>query len=302
MPDDAAARIQVLQPQPWNEYELIDSGNGMKLERFGEYRLQRPETQAIWAPALPVREWDDADAVFRKRQSDDGPGDWSRKRSLPEQWPLHHDNLSFWVRLTPFRHTGVFPEHSAHWPWLQHVLARRTEPSVLVLFGYTGLMTLYAASLGARVCHVDASKPAVRWAQENQALSGLAECPVRWIVDDVSRFVAREIRRDRHYDVIVLDPPVFGRGPRGEIWRLADGLPDLLAMCGQLLSAYPLGILVNAYATSFSSLTLGNVLRSSLKARPGQTTAGEMVLTDRMQRPLSAALYARWSSSETETE
>jgi 23S rRNA (cytosine1962-C5)-methyltransferase len=291
--------IQVLEPAPWPEYELIDSGNGKKLERFGQYRLERPDTQAIWSPALPAEEWAAADAVFRKRQSDDGPGDWSRKRSLPEQWPLHHDNLAFWLRLTPFRHTGIFPEHSAHWPWLRSLLASRPGARVLVLFGYTGLMTLYAAGLGAHVCHVDASKPAVRWAQENQAFSGLAECPVRWIIDDVGRFVAREIRRGRQYDLVMLDPPVFGRGPRGEIWRLAEGLPGLLDMCAQLLSEQPLGVLVNAYATNVSSLTLGNVLGSSLTDRAGQTTAGEMVLTDRAQRPLSAALYARWSMFES---
>ncbi len=300
MPAQPSPLIQVLAPAPWPEYELIDSGNGMKLERFGDYRLERPETQAIWAPALSDTEWAAADAIFRKRQSDDGPGDWFLKRSLPEQWPLYYENLSFWLRLTPFRHTGVFPEHSAHWPWLRALLGSRPAARVLVLFGYTGLMTLYAAGLGARVCHVDASKPAVRWAQENQAFSGLAECPVRWIIDDVGRFVAREIRRGRTYDLIMLDPPVFGRGPRGEIWRLAEGLPGLLEMCGQLLSEQPLGMLLNAYATNFSSLTLGNVLRSALVTRSGQTTAGEMVLTDRARRPLSAALYARWSMFENE--
>jgi 23S rRNA (cytosine1962-C5)-methyltransferase len=290
--------IQVLTPPPWADYELIDSGNGAKLERFGPYTLVRPETQAIWPPTLPSSVWQQADATFEKsRGGDESPGSWLQRRPLPEQWQLHYDNLTFWVRPTPFRHTGVFPEHSAHWAWLGRQIATRREPTALVLFGYTGLSSLYALSCGARVTHVDASKPAIRWAQDNQRLSGLNDRPIRWLVDDVGKFVAREIRRNTRYDLILLDPPVFGRGPGGEIWRLHEQLPGLIAQCSQLLSQRPLGLLLSAYATNMSSLTLYNLLASVLDGRPGNLSAGELTLREQQSaRLLPAALYACWSS------
>lgn len=290
--------IQVLTPPRWADYELIDSGNGAKLERFGPYTLVRPETQAIWPPNLPPEVWQQADATFEKsRGGDESPGSWLQRRPLPEQWQLHHDNLAFWVRPTPFRHTGVFPEHSAHWAWLARQIATRREPTALVLFGYTGLSSLYALSCGARVTHVDASKPAIRWAQDNQRLSDLNDRPIRWLVDDVGKFVAREIRRNARYDLILLDPPVFGRGPGGEIWRLHEQLPGLIAQCSQLLSQRPLGLLLSAYATNMSSLTLYNLLASALDGRPGKLSAGELTLREQQSaRLLPAALYACWSS------
>ncbi len=286
----------LLTPSPWIDYELLDSGDSQKLERFGPYRLVRPETQAIWSPSLPAGVWSAAEARFQRTRSDEGPGEWIKRCSLPEQWTLHYDNLKFWVRLTPFRHTGVFPEHSAHWAWLRSQLQQaRTQPSVLVLFGYTGLTTLCAAAAGARVCHVDASHPAVRWAQANQSASQLQDRPIRWIVDDVLKFVRREIRRGSRYDMIVMDPPVFGRGPKGEIWRLGESLPVLMAHCTQLLSAHPVGVLINAYATTFSSVSLYNVLTTAMQSFAGTVVAGELVLVDTaVQRPLSTALYAHW--------
>ena len=292
------AEITLLAPTPWRDYELIDSGNGQKLERFGSYYLVRPEPQAIWEPALPRSEWQRTDATFLRGSSEDGPGQWQLHRSLPEQWLLHHHNLSFWVRLTPFKHTGVFPEHSAHWPWLQErVRAMSAQPNVLSLFGYTGLSSLFAAQLGARVCHVDASKPATRWAQENQQASRLEQHPIRWIVDDVMKFVAREIRRGARYDLIVMDPPAFGRGPKGEIWRLNEALPRLIALTAQLLSDRPLGVLVSAYATNISSLTIANVLDTYFAQRKGTITAGELVLpSTATNRLLPAAIFACWNS------
>ncbi|MFV9507585.1 MAG: class I SAM-dependent methyltransferase [Oscillochloridaceae bacterium umkhey_bin13] len=234
---------------------------------------------------------------FRKsRGGDDSPGEWEQHRHLPAQWQLHHDNLAFWVRLTPFRHTGVFPEHSAHWPWLRQMIASRREPSVLVLFGYTGLSSLVAAQAGAHVTHVDASKPAMRWAQDNQQLSGLSERPIRWLVDDVGKFLARELRRGNRYDLILMDPPVFGRGPKGEIWRLNEQLLTLVQQAAQILSDQPLGLLLSAYATSLSALTLGNVLEVALHGRTGTTSAGELALRESTGRILPAALYACWSS------
>lgn len=290
--------LHLLAPPPWTDYELLDSGNGAKLERFGSYTLVRPESQALWPPSLPEREWQRADATFeRHRGGDEGPGQWLQRRPLPEQWQLHHDDLTFWARLTPFKHTGVFPEHSAHWAWLARQLASRRELSVLVLFGYTGLTSLYAASHGARVTHVDASKPALRWAQDNQQASRLEQRPIRWLVDDVGKFVAREARRGNRYDLILMDPPVFGRGPQGEIWRLSEQLPALVAQCVPLLSERALGMLVSAYATNISALTVRNVLEAALVGRPGTTSAGELVLREQQAgRLLPAAIYACWSS------
>ncbi len=290
--------LTLLAPPPWTDYELIDSGDGSKFERFGPYWLVRPESQAIWTPTLSTGEWARADAVFQRTRNDDGPGQWHQRRPLPEQWALHYDNLEFWARLTPFRHTGIFPEHSAHWSWMQQQLSTTNhQPNVLVLFGYTGLSTLFAALVGARVCHVDASRPAVRWAQENQVASRLQHAPVRWIIDDVLKFVQRELRRGTRYDMIVMDPPVFGRGPKGEIWRLTESLPQLLKICRQLLSTQPLGMLINAYATNVSSLTMYNLLADVMRGYGGTITAGELVLLDTAAaRPLPAALYARWSN------
>jgi 23S rRNA (cytosine1962-C5)-methyltransferase len=293
------AYLQLLAPPAWADYELIDAGNGQKFERFGAYRLVRPEPQAIWQPALAASEWNQADAVFKRGKADDGPGEWVLRRRLPEQWLLHHDQLSFWARLTPFKHTGLFPEHSAHWAWMRSLLARREQPAeVLSLFGYTGLASLVAVAAGARVVHVDASKPAVRWAQENQLASGLEDRPIRWIIDDALKFVARESRRGRRYDLIVMDPPVFGRGPEGEVWRLNEALPELLAQTAQVLSDQPLGVLVSAYATNLSALTLANTLEVALAERPGSVEAGELVLQPSATpvRALSAAIYASWTA------
>lgn len=290
--------MSVMRPPPWDDYELIDSGNGQKLERFGAYRLIRPETQAIWSQALPASEWERSDALFERGSGEEGPGTWQQTSPLPEQWMLHYDGLAFWARLTPFRHTGIFPEHSAHWGWIQQQLraAAPSSPRVLVLFGYTGLATLVAARMGAHVCHVDASRPATRWARENQKASGLHTRPVRWIVDDVPRFVQREVRRGSRYDMIIMDPPVFGRGPKGQIWRLHESLPGLVETCRQLLSNQPLGVLIHAYATTFSAVTLYNVLAAAMRSYPGEMTAGELVLIESTAgRPLSTALYARWS-------
>lgn len=293
MPEPA---LDLIIPPPWVDYELVDSGGGQKLERFGPYRLVRPESQAIWQPALGPVDWDNADALFEKAPGDNRPGQWQVRRSLPEQWPLHYNNLTFLARLTPFRHTGIFPEQGAHWHWLLERLRGRHQAEVLVLFGYTGLSTLIAAQAGASVCHVDASRPAIRWAQENQAASGLTERPIRWIVDDALKFVRREQRRGRRYDLIMMDPPVFGRGPKGEVWRLTEMLPELLAATVALLSDEPAGFVLNAYATNISALSLFNVVQAALQAYHGTVAAGELVLTDTTaQRPLSAAIYARWS-------
>jgi 23S rRNA (cytosine1962-C5)-methyltransferase len=291
-------KLHILTPPPWDDYELIDSGDGRKLERFGPYRLVRPESQAIWSPTLSQRQWQRADAIFERKQggSDNGPGNWVYNTPVPEQWQMRYRNLSFWARLTPFKHTGIFPEHMAHWPWLENCLKQVHQPKVLILFGYTGLMSLYAAQLGAHVCHVDASKPATRWAQANQVASGLQDKPIRWIIDDVMKFLGREERRGVRYDAIVMDPPAFGRGPKGEIWRFAESFPSLLAQCKRVLSDRPCALLINAYAINISSLALANVLTATMSDLEGIVTAGELVLSETAtQRQMPAALYARWS-------
>lgn len=299
--EQAVAGPVLLTAPPWDDYELIDAGDGQKFERFGPYRLVRPETQAIWTPALSMDVWEQADAHFRRTSNEerDSPGEWSQRHPLPEQWLLHYNNLKCWVRLTPFRHTGIFPEHTAHWEWMRQQLQQvQRQPDVLVLFGYTGLSTLFAAQLGARVCHVDASRPAVRWAQANQLASQLQDRPIRWIIDDVVKFVRREIRRGSRYDMILMDPPVFGRGPKGEIWRLGEALPNLLSLCTEILSDQPVGVLVNAYATNFSSIALYNTLAAAMQPFAGVVSAGELALVDTtMRRLLPTALYARWGSS-----
>lgn len=293
----AVPRSDVLVAPQWRDYDLIDSGNGLKFERFGSYTLVRPESQAIWLPSLEATAWDAADATFQRGKSDEGAGSWLQRRDVPERWLMQHDSLRFWARLTPFKHTGVFPEHSAHWDWLRQRVAYVPQPRVLVLFGYTGLYALVAAQAGATVVQVDASKPATRWAQDNQAASGLDDRPIRWIVDDVGKFVAREQRRGSRYDVIIMDPPVFGRGPKGQIWRLTEGLQALVEQCVALLSNQPLGLLVNAYATNISPLAVRNVVHAALPQQAGEMQAGELVLMDRARaRLLPTALYVRWTA------
>lgn len=289
--------LSLLAPPAWEDYELIDSGNGRKLERFGSYRLVRPEPQAIWSPSVSQRQWQKADAVFERGQSgDSGPGTWIKQATFPEQWLMRYKEISFWARLTPFKHTGIFPEHMAHWSWLESCLRDHKQPNVLILFGYTGLMSLFAAHHGARVCHVDASRPAVRWAQQNQEASGLQDKPIRWIVDDVMKFLGREERRGVRYDAIVMDPPAFGRGPKGEIWRFAESFPELLAQCKRVLSDNPVAMLINAYAINGSSLALHHVLAATMGETKGSVTSGELVLEETAsQRLIPAALFARWS-------
>lgn len=290
--------IQMLSPPTWGEYELIDTGGGKKIERFGSYTLTRPDTQALWSPALSEKIWNTADAAFHQQDSDGKAEGWQSYRAMPDKWLLRYRNLSFWARLTPFRHTGLFPEHGSHWDWLSRQIASSNkQPEVLVLFGYTGAMTLIAAAAGASVCHVDASRPALRWARENQHSSNLDHSPVRWIVDDVPKFVNRELRRGSRYDIIVMDPPVFGRGPKGQIWRLQESLQPLVETCTHLLSERASGMIINAYATTLSSITLWNVVREATRPRAGNVVAGELVVFDRSHRPLPTALYALWSQA-----
>jgi len=239
----------VVQPAPdWQDYELVDSGDGWKLERYGPYLLKRPEPEAIWKPALPAKAWNRASAVFRPAPEENG-GHWEILQPVDERWVMRYKELKFWTQLSASRHLGVFPEQAGQWDWLAaQIRAAQQPPQVLNLFGYTGIATLAAAAAGARVTHVDASKKVITWARENLELSGLGSRPVRWMVDDALKFVQREARRGARYDGLILDPPKFGRGPKGEVWEFYKLLPNLLEACRQVVSEQPCFVLLTAYA------------------------------------------------------
>jgi 23S rRNA (cytosine1962-C5)-methyltransferase len=291
--------METLTPE-WAEYELLDSGEGKKLERFGEYVLLRPEPQARWAAALPAGRWQTADGEYVKA-ANGRRGDWKFRKPIPARWEMRRGNLRFWVQPAPSGHVGVFPDQACHWDWIAEATRRAARPvKVLSLFGHTGLATLAAAAAGAEVTHVDASRKAVAWARENQSLSKLSERPIRWVVEDALTFVRREVRRGNQYDAMMIDPPKFGRGPGGEMWKLEESLPELLGACGKVLSASPVFILVNVYTTV---LTRGRIekeaealrgwLKEILSGFRATITAGELALEDGARRRISASAFAR---------
>ncbi len=293
----------ILQPSPdWQDYELLDSGDGWKLERYGKYTLRRPEPEAIWRPALPERIWNNAQAVFRPSPEENG-GHWEKLKPVDERWMMHYKNLRFWVQLSASRHLGVFPEQAGQWDWLDEQIQSGPTPGdaplqVLNLFGYTGLATLAATAAGARVTHLDASRKVVTWARENQELSNLADRPIRWIIDDALKFIQREGRRGSQYDGLILDPPKFGRGPKGEVWEFYNLLPELLHACRAVLSPHPRFVLLTAYAVKASALTLYYAIEEMMRGFNGQTEAGEVILQEKSAgRFLSMAIFGRWRSS-----
>jgi len=292
-----------LESSNWKDYALLDSGDGLKLERFGKYVFARPESQAMWKRSL-TSEWKNADAVFIPSGEESG-GHWDLKKKVEESWvlsyplPFTQSNLTFKVMTTPGRHLGVFPEVAAHWDWFSGLIANaKREINVLNLFGYTGLASLAAASTGAKVTHVDASKKSVGWARENQALSKLEEKPIRWIVDDALKFVQREARRGAKYDGIILDPPKFGRGPKGEVWEVYKSLPTLLEACRECLSHNPLFVVNTVYAVRASAIHIAQAMEDMMNGFGGNISMGELVTREQSAgRLLSQAVYARWESS-----
>ncbi len=288
--------LALLTSPKWKDYALLDSGGGMKLEQFGPCRLVRPEAEAIWQPALPEKEWQAAAAEFQPSPEENG-GHWMQRKTLPDRWPLDYGGLKFYLQLGGSRHLGVFPEQANGWDWIEEQVQSAKRPvRVLNLFGYTGLATLAAARAGAQVTHVDASRKTITWARENQALSGLAGRPVRWIVDDALKFVERESRRGSHYEGLVLDPPKFGRGPKGEVWEFYKLIPELLTACRQVLAEKPRFVLLTAYAVKASALTLYYAVEEMMHGCHGQTSAGEIVLSEKSAgRFLSTAIFARWN-------
>ena len=289
-----------LESSRWKDYALIDSGDGLKLERFGNYIFVRPESQAMWRRSLEAKaEWKQAHAVFQPTGEESG-GHWDFKKKVDEQWnlqyPLSHIGLTFKVMTTPGRHLGVFPEVAAHWDWFSELIAQsKREINVLNLFGYTGLASLAAAAAGAKVTHVDASKKSVSWARENQALSNLTERPIRWIVEDALKFVQREARRGTKYDGMILDPPKFGRGPKGEVWEVYKSLPGLLEACRACLSDHPLFVVTTLYAVRASAIHVAQAMEDMMDEFEGKIEMGELVTREQSAgRLLSQAVYARW--------
>jgi len=284
--------LETIVAEPWADYGLVDSGHGRKLERYGRFRFIRPEPQALWAPA--ATDWS-ADGDFIGASDEDGGGRWHLSRDVPRGgWPLKWEELRFTAQCTPFRHLAFFPDMDPQWRWMRERVGDGGE--VLNLFGYTGVGTLALADSGASMVHVDASKKSVEAGRANALLSDLADRPIRWIVDDAAKFTAREVRRGRRYDGIFLDPPKFGRGPNGEVWRLEEGLPGLIADCRQLLDERSRFLVLTVYAIRMSALAIAELLRQATADLGGRVEAGEMAVREEARGLLlPTAIFARWS-------
>lgn len=292
-------RITVLATPGFAGYRLLDSGAGRKLERFGKVLVDRPEPQALWQPALESAAWRRADAVFSASAEDEEKGRWRIDRPLPESWPVEGEGIRMLCRMGGLWHLGLFPEQLPHWRWMVERLraVEGERPRVLNLFAYTGAASLIAAAAGAEVTHVDASKKAVQWARDNQAASGLAEKPIRWLVDDAMKLTAREVRRGRTYHVILVDPPKFGRGPAGETFELFEHLPRLMSDCAALLAPGPSALVLTVYAIRASVIAFAQLAAERLSARPGQIEAGELVLVPQHgTNRVPTSHFVRWQS------
>ena len=284
--------LTTIVAEPWDDWGLIDCGNGQKLERYGPVTVARPEPQAMWAPARD--DWD-PDATFVPGSDEEGGGRWVQHRPVPKEWPLARGAVRFDASLTPFRHLAFFPDMAPQWDWMRE---RCADAEVLNLFGYTGVGTLQLSDAGARLVHVDASKKSVEQGKDNARLSGMEGRPIRWIVDDASKFTAREVRRGRCYDGIVLDPPKFGRGPEGEVWRLDEDLAPLLADCGRLLDEDSRFLVLTVYAVRMSALSIGELIRQTLGDLGGEVEVGEMAMREEARGLLlPTAIFARWFRS-----
>jgi 23S rRNA (cytosine1962-C5)-methyltransferase len=283
------SELRTLVAEPWTDWGLIDCGNGRKLERYGHVRVIRPEPQAMWAPA--ALEWT-ADAEFLPGSDEEGGGRWVQHSRLPASWPLARDAVRYHAWLTPFRHLGFFPDMAPQWDWMRE---RSGAAEIMNLFGYTGVGTLLLSEAGAHLTHVDASKKSVEGGKANAALSGLTERPIRWMIDDAAKFTAREVRRGRRYDGILLDPPKFGRGPTGEVWRLEEHLPGLIEDCGRLLDDNSRFLVLTVYAVRMSAISLGVLLSQKLAHLGGRIEVGEMAVREEARGLLlPTALFARW--------
>lgn len=287
--------LKVLKTSSCQDYELLDSGDGEKLERYGKFILSRPDPQALWNKHMPISEWQNADAIFAHSGA---KGGWNKKTTVPDKWKIEFGGLSFFIKPTAFKHTGLFPEQESNWQWIMDNIKSANRPvSVLNLFGYTGGATLAALSAGAEVAHIDGSKSAIIWAKENATLSGLDKKPVRWILDDTREFVKREMRRGKRYDGIVMDPPAFGHGPKKELWKIEDDFLVLMKLCREVLSDKPIFFLINGYSAGYSPTAYANNLLLLADKFGGEIEKGELVIEESgIGRFLPAGIFARWKN------
>lgn len=287
------------------DFELLDTGKGFRLERWGEAFLARPDPQIIWERSLRDEEWDKAWATYKAGSNDKGR--WEIKKPIPHAWIVKYLDVKFSLRLSPFKHTGLFAEQAAQWEWMKDRLKIKDlglknkdsninpKSKILNLFGYTGGATMVLAKAGCQVTHVDASKPAITWANENHKLNALPKESVRWILDDAVKFVSREVKRGAQYDGIIMDPPAFGHSPTGKTWKFNHDLPALLSNCVKLLSPNAKFLVINAYATNSSALALNNLLEDSIDGTKGKIEFGELCLKQKNSRLISTGIFARWS-------
>lgn len=287
---------KILITKPSKDYELIDSGGEEKLERYGKYVLRRPDPQALWSKTLSEKEWKSADAFFFRDADKKG---WKKNKEMPNEWTISFNDITFNISPTAFKHTGVFPEQEPNWNWTKDTIRKAGRPvKILNLFGYTGGATLAALSAGAEVTHVDGSKAAINWAKENAELSGLSKKPVRWIIDDARKFVLREIKRGVKYDGIIMDPPSFGRGGKGEIWKIEDNFIQLLDECSKILSDDPILFIINGYAAGYSSQAYYNSLTPFMEKYFGGFELGELTIEEsKGGRLLPCGIFVRWSKN-----
>ncbi len=294
-------KFLILKTKKSADYELLDSGDGKKLERYGDFILSRPDPQALWPKHLAESAWQSADLEFIRKGKE---VEWKIKPGVPKKWNIAFEGLNFSIRPTTFKHTGLFPEQAENWKWVREILSSQKssgkKPVVLNLFAYTGGATLAAASAGAEVVHVDGSKMAIDWARENAELSGLEEKPVRWILDDAKAFLKKEIRRGKKYDGIIMDPPAFGHGAKNEIWKIEEDFLELLELCRRVLSEEPLFFLINGYASGYSPIAYANNLGHVMEGYGGSMEIGELAIEEsKTGRLLPAGIFARWKNYDS---
>ena len=291
--------LSILELNPSAGYELLDSGDGEKLERFGDIVLRRPDPQALWKKRLPDAEWNKADGSFAREERQ---GSWNLSAKVPGRWNIEFGGLKLWIKPTAFKHTGLFPEQAVNWDWMRGMVAdaAKVNPDieVLNLFGYTGGASLALAQAGAKVVHVDGSKSAITWGKDNSELSGLTDKPIRWLLDDARVFVEREIKRGRKYDAILMDPPAFGHGANKELWKIEEHFIGLVDMCFQLLKDKPLFFLINGYSAGYSAIAYENTLKDLLKKYGGRIDIGELAIREAGDegRLLPTGIFARWQA------
>lgn len=295
------ARLSLIETAGFPDYALVDSGFGRKLERFGKFTVDRPEPQALWRQVLPPEAWLRADAAFKPEKGDEEAegGSWRYVRDVPKTWPIEVMGVTMLCRLMNFRHLGIFPEQVPHWQWMLERLREVTgeRPRVLNLFAYTGAASLIAARAGAEVTHVDASKKAIQWAKENQAASKMQDAPIRSILDDARKFIAREVRRGKTYHVILIDPPKFGRGPEGEVWDLFSDCAPMLKDCAQLLAPKSAALVLSVYAIRASALAFDQLCRDVLAGRGGAFDSGELAIRgEKGRHAVPTSLFVRWQA------